>query len=509
MGIVISAKNLLSRATRQSATGNSSGLRKINLFSGAITKTEKGGLIQQIFNAGGKFISWIAGEALKFLSWSITGIWDWVVEKTIELSQFNWNASDQELQVNLQSVNEQLGSIWGGLTGSGIGWLAAMGLGFGVSLVVPVIGGPMLARSIAGKVAIEAGQDLTSRLFAAIFQTFNVGATNATVNTYINFRKWLKDPNNKLLDSLFPKETAAKIRKDWGKQGGPQWTIAKAIDDKVNSIKNPLLRGFVQGLTSESFESFIEGGYVVAYELENAYEQAKLARQTSRGGEKEIILVPDREVPEETIVLTGNKETTIQEVQTALTSHRLVYNRDVGMIAGEAYRDDAHAPVASLRQLKIVFKAKAKPPYRDAKGNRPRETYCTISDVDRGLTWGKVKFAAKHWTWGKCYAVGRFASRRKMVVYGATETEAERKLKELAVLSSSRLLTVRTGTEREVDARKRKKPVEMYPAYAILITLSPSPTGKVVTIDGKQYKREQVRVNLYPDEEPKDSPKLS
>jgi hypothetical protein len=505
MGLVIQAGQLVSRSTRKKIAGNS-GLRKLDL-KGAITEQKsESGIISFIFNAGKKLVGF-ASAVVRFFSWSITGVWEWLVERTIELSQFDWNTSDKELKQQLQASNEQLTRLYGGLAGSSLGWLAAMGLGFGVSLLVPVIGGTALAASISLAVGKEALEDLGGRLKATLFASINVAAYNATINSYIGFRRMLKDPNNPVLGWIFGSDRANKLKREWGREGGPSWTIGGAIEKKIESIPNKFLKAFVEGAVEEGVESFIEAGYIVAYELENAFESARLANQNQLGPEKIVRLEADKRI-DEPILLKGAQSLLEPAIQTTLAQARLIQNRDVGQIVGETV-EEAVSALPQTRQLLIVFKGKAKPRWMDAKGQKVKEVKYAVPDVDRNLTWERIKHAAKHFIWGEVRAVATLDNRRQMVVYGASRSEAKEKLKSLLELSTAKALTIRISDDDLVPIDRKKKATTVYPAYATLIVKKQNQSKLgTSTIEGKKYDTQRIRIDLWPDTEPPNLPHL-
>jgi hypothetical protein len=504
MALVIKAQELISRATRKRVTGGN--LRKLDL-KGAITQQKSsGGLVSFLFNAAEKLAGFIS-KAINFFQWSISGAVGWIINAATTLSQFNWNISDKELKTQLDSTNQQLASVWGGLTGSGIGWTVAIGLGFGVGLVVPVIGGSLLGASIATAVGREALGDLGQRLKNALVTSVNVAAVNATVNSYIGFRKMLKNPSNPVLGWIMGEERAKSFKKEWGREGGPDWSIAGQVEKKVESIPNKLTQEFVRSAISEGFEAFIEGGYVIAYELENAYQAAKLANQNQLGTDRAIRLEPDNRI-EEPIVLSGPQELIKPAVQTALVQSRLIHNRDVGQILAQPYLEAVRA-TPQLRRLTIRFYSKPKPPWREKSGVKCKQCDYTIPDVKPGLTWEQVKRAASKFTWGKHKAIAQLNNQRQMVVYGNTPAEAERKLKELLTLSTAEILRLIISEEEITPLKLKKEPREMYPAYASLLFRRQSTDAHGRTmLDGKTLDEKAITITLWPQQEPKNTKRL-
>jgi len=96
-----------------------------------------------------------------------------------------------------------------------------------------------------------------------------------------------------------------------------------------------------------------------------------------------------------------------------------------------------------------------------------------------------------------------------MACYGATAAEAERKLKELLELSTCELITLSVSEEKDRHPNLRKESREMYPAYAtLLIRRSTAELTGLNDLSGNTYRQETIRVDLWPESEPVNTPLL-
>lgn len=518
MSLDIPVGVLLSRKIRTNAAGGKTGktlldaITTIDVTPRKITSLTKlkgsddGGIIQKVWNTAAAFAGFIGG-LVKAVTFSATKIWGWVVSGINRLKAFNWNATDDELKALCDNQNVALAGLWGGVLGQGVGWVAGIGIGYGISFLCPVIGGAALARLIATKTGKEAIEEILPSLQNALTQTANALATQGLISVYTNYRRYLKNAPDAFLNTVFGADAANFIKNVWGKKGGPDMSFNHQMDEAIDNIQNKALQEFLEEFFDESWDSFCEAGFVVAHEIDNAYAQHKASQQQILGPERTIEIIPDREAREETLRLIEMPQSmAIQTVQTTLNQHRLLYNRDIGEVIG--------MPVASmgranfqLRQLVIQFLSRPEPPWVELTGKRCRRVTVQIPDLKTGVSWRDIKDAASSYTWGKFRATANMDNRRQMAVYGATAQEAETKLRRLALLSTSNILTLSITQEQDRPMKLKKEATVMYPAYATLINRHNSIDGNGRTsIDNRTYDEKTIRFALWCETEPRNLP---
>lgn len=443
-------------------------------------RKQQGGLLSFLFDNVSKFVGFIASQAWRFISFSATSIFSWVFNTVERLKSFNWNASDAELKKLIDASKNSLAAIWGSFIGQGFGWLSGIALGAGVSMVLPVIGGAALARYIATKTAIEAADELLPSLVGTIGATVNIAATNLSISAYINFRSLLKKAPRGLLEAVYGKDGADFIQKVWGKEGGPNMSFNQTVEDAVESISDKTIQIFVENLLEEAWDSFIEAGFVVANEIDNAYSQAKQATSGAFGTERSAELVLNNQsskVNQEVIRLQKlPQRQMIQTVQTAIANYKVMENRDVGLLMGMPLEEYAKAKEQSLRIVIDLF-SKKEPPYFGDTEKLVRVTV-TIPDAKRSmLDWALIKRAcggANGYSWGRFRAVAKLDNGRNMIVYGGTEEEAIRQLESFLALTEGDLLGMSVSEEkkkgkRSTNSKLQKNTTRVYPAYFTII----------------------------------------
>ncbi|MBD2090976.1 hypothetical protein H6F67_14060 [Microcoleus sp. FACHB-1515] len=414
------------------------------------------------------------------VSWLLSNAWSIIVESAHTIANFDWNQTDVSLQREILNNNVQIAGALGQTLGTGSVWLASVALATGATLKFPVLGG-----RVALALAEEGGEEIRGQVVNLLTATRGALARNAVLGTMLTLRRL----------RLFGLAPITQQREPW--------TIAGAIEERIESIDNELLRAFVENFVEGAADAIIEVGYVVSYAIDDYYSSARLANETLLGEERAVKLIPDRNNEEEFITLRGPQELLKQNVQTAITTHAWVHNRDLGQLVGQPAEDWVRAGM-QRRKLTIVFKSKQQPPWKAAPGQpRVKECTYTIPDADLGLTWQRIKTAASHYTWGPFLAYANLDNGRQMAVYGATEAEAERKLRELKTLTNAEILTLSVSQEKDRHPGLRKQPIEMYPAYAtLLIRRSTAEATGTNDLSGNNYAQELRRMELWPDSEP-------
>jgi hypothetical protein len=457
------------------------GERVIDIFTALSTEEvegdEEGGIIQTIWGIGKKLVGFVINAAKAIVGWLLRNGWEILIQLTYELVNFDWNQTDAAIRQQMQSNNERIAMSLGAFAGTGLVWVASIAIAGLATIKFPV-----LAGKIALDLAREGGEEIRGQLNSLLYSTRDAVASNIVLGGLLTLRQLR-------LFGLVPIT-----------QEKEPWTIAGEIEERIERIDNGMIRAFVRGFLESAVDAIIEVGYVVSYSIDDYYEAVKLANQSQLGEQRSVILQPDTRV-EENVIITGPQELVKQNIQTAITTHRLIYNRDVGAIVGQPAEDWVRGGI-QRRKLVIVFKSRKEPPWR-VTGESTKEISYTIPEPKTGLSWQELKTAAKHWTWGRFRATANLENGRQMAVYGATKEEAEEKLRELKTLTSLEILTLSVSEERDRHPNLRKSPTRMYPAYAtLLIRRSTAQNSGVTDLSGRNYREENFRIELWPDSQP-------
>jgi hypothetical protein len=508
-GIAIKAGNLLSRAKRKEVTGGNL-KRRISTalrFSDAGQENSGGNILQRwLFNPARRLVGWILNKVWNIVrNINITQIFQWIVNGGMALARFDWNASDAEIRQMQRNNNLTMAAVWGSFVGQGFGWLTGIAVGAGIAYLVPVIGGATLAKTMASKVGTEALDELYYGLLGAVGQTARSLSTNVALTAYMQIRRLLKRAPFGSLIAVFGEENAQFIRDQWGNEGGPNLSFANQVEERIERIGSDYLRTFIEAGFDEFWDGFMEAGFIVAQELDDAYAQARMAQQVHGDGEQRgLYLTPDKEAPDERIYLEGPEKPLRQQVISTLATHRMVYNRDMGQIVGMPARDWYKAN-PHRRKATIVFRSSPRPPWRGDDGERAQEATYSIPDLKIGVTWADLKAFVKPFTWGEWRATAKLKNGRQMAVYGATAQEAENTLERLLRLSTTEIVALNTSQEKRRNIKLKKRPIRMYPCYATLLVRTPSVdlTGRT-DLSGTTWDERKERVLLWRDHPPSD-----
>lgn len=481
MGLTVRAVNLASRTVRRQVTSSSSGLRSLSTLNRFLSEPEQadsgGGLIgfvgrlfSRTIRLGGRGAGWILRNLLGFASFSFSSLWSWLVNSGQRIVNFDWNASDAQLRQQATGGYLASAAIWGSVVGSGLGWTAGIGLGYGVSMLCPVIGGAALARYISGQVAQEGLEEVGQNLRAALGQTMRAMTNQASISLYVNSRKFLKRNRDNLASLLARLGYAGQAQdlKDaidnWGSDNGPRITISEQFEEQIERLPLPI-QIFAEEAVDEFFDSFIEAGYIIAQELDTALTAARAA--TPENPERGLLLYPDRDNPNDKIVLSGPQDQIIAQAQSAIQTHRALEGRDVGAIAAVPAYEFA-TPATSRYTLTLHFNEFEMPPFT-RNGRRGRSAKLKVPDSRLGISFNQLKIAFRPFTWGGIRATTKLDNGRQLAVYGASESECNDVMRSLLSFTSrEQTRTVYTDVNSGVSPNQRKDPTRMYPQKATM-----------------------------------------
>lgn len=517
MSLKITKASLASRAIRKKIGNN--GIRKIPTAHPLAPK-DGGNIFIKLWNAATGLLGTLFKAVGAIGNIAVTAF-TWLRNGYEALVNFDWNASDSTIKKGIAGRYTALSSIWGGFAGKALGLVVTIGIGYGLGIVCPVIGGGILARAIAGNLIQEKTPELLASFQNALKFTAQTVAVDLGLRAYMGVRDLIKRAPLGVLQAFFGKN-AAFIKNQWGNEGGATYTLRKWGEDRVESVSNANLRAFFSAAADEFEDELWENGYIIANSLDEAIQNHRNAIKKEKGKRRIVRIVPDKrtikkkgktvEANPEAIVLVGSEEELKHQLPLALTQARIVQNKDVGQIVGQPIDDYLQSAKPRLRSLHLVFKSKEKPPWvvKDPSKTPLKVVELTVPDPKKGLDWAKIKLAAKKYTWGKFRATAHLDNGRQMVVYGSSAKEAETQLKLLLTLSTAQIVSLNITEEREKkNVELNKKPTLVYPAYATLTTrvATSDPKANKNLLTGK-YNEDRVRIDLWTDTEPPNSPKL-
>jgi hypothetical protein len=511
MPIELTPSQLFSRATRTLVAENGKRLISLDLSFSEIDDGNEG-VIGKIIQAGQQLSGFLLGATFNLAKWGLSrinfqAIFSWLVTSTAKLAVFDWNASDTELNAIISAQNLQLYSIWGGAFGQTIGWITGVGLGYGIGLAFPVIGGSALARTIASATSLEAIEEIMSAIRLAITQTVEVKANNAALRTYMGFRSAIKRIPSKYFRLLWGADNQVEtaIKDYWGAEKGSQWSFASQIEKSIENIASKKWEMFVEEAVDEFFDSFIEAGFIIANELDTAYAQYKMQNDRAvNTTARAVTITPDYVEPQHSYYISGTETEVKDKVINAITQSRVIGTREIGEFVGMPVDDYLRAR-PHQRKATVIFKTIEGRAWYGVDGKKARQVTYTIPDLRTNLDWERIKRQCRAYEWGEWRATANLTNGRQMAVYGATGAIAEDKLRELLELSTAEMLTLAVSQEKDRDIRRKKHPMRVYPyKLKLLIRKFDKDGSSYIDMEGNAYDEYNYAIPLWTDNEPRE-----
>lgn len=515
---LITTASLASRSIRRAVIAGKSGKDMLTQTTGGKVRTigsmfaleslkNDNKFIGFFWNQAKRFSGFIFAGAAKFLTWTFSGIFNYLFSTATKIFTFNWNLTDKELNDKLKANQQSLAGTWGAFAGQSLGWIAGLAVGAGVSLAVPVIGGGALARLVASAVGREAIEEIGQGLALAIQRTVALGVDNISLSSYGALRRLIKSQDKGVLAKFIGDEAAAWVKDKWGLEGGIDYSMQAIGDRKIEEIKNPYLKAFIENLLDESWDSFVEAGFITAQTMDDSLAAARASREELIGNEKSFVIQLDRDNPAEYVSMTNvASKLAIPQVQGIVATHRIMKGKDVGIIAAQTLEESVKLG-PQLRKLTIMFNSHDKPPFSRKKVAGTRAEIA-IPDVKASVQWADVKAVAKPYTRGNQRVECTLDNGRSMSGYFVSESEGMEVLRALNTLSTAAIDETSWRTSTGSIAATTRKPTEKM--FAVKVSLihprrnlgkNSGPIGKAVSLP--LWQKDEPQEKLQPVIKPK------
>ncbi|WP_138500955.1 hypothetical protein [Nostoc sp. PA-18-2419] len=337
MAITFNLEKLTSRVVRSKVgTRIIRGMEEYKTSNGS---TGNGALdfVGFVFNASWSLTGFLLGNIGGYFKFSWTTFWSWFVATKQFLWNFNWNATDEQLDASIKSRWTALAGQLGGTIGNALGYIAC---GIVPAAAIMVFNEPLGAYTLA-RVTEEALEEFLENFGALLKSTLLLGTQIFITETFKSVRKLIKS-NSKLVKKYFGSK-AEKAVQAWGEKNSKPWSFANANEEYLDKTfgEEGAGREFAEELQEEADEACVEAGYVVANSVDTWLSQDMLTqRHTPPMGENKYVeIVPNREVPDERIVLGGREELLKPVIIQTLATHEQFNGRDMGIIYGSIPAD--------------------------------------------------------------------------------------------------------------------------------------------------------------------------
>lgn len=198
--------------------------------------------------------------ATRFLAGITTGaIMRWCAGRALQLINFNWNESDQQLDAKVKAAERNLWSIAGGTLGTLAG-----------TALCGVVPGAAIVRINPSKLAAikEVDEELYEEMLPAIrnlvMATLRVGTTKTFTSIYKNSRRMLKSNSGLFRKIPFIGETLAGWLDAWGAPDSKPWSINLGVQAVIKTIKDENIQEFFEELWEEFLESCTESVFILS-----------------------------------------------------------------------------------------------------------------------------------------------------------------------------------------------------------------------------------------------------
>ncbi len=466
-----------------------SGLAKSSGSGGNGLVSGLGQVLGAIWGGFEGFLFLVGRGLLSGLNFTFTGAFSWLVSTTTFLANFDWNASDTEIDAGLRSRYLAWASSLGSAIGGTLGWFAC-----GILPNASIFAfNPAMGAYVLTHFGEEAQEELASYLVQIIKQSLNVATATAFAQTYKTTRSIIKATPG--IKKLFP-----NIDK-WGAKDGAVFTISKSIEDKIEKIPNPFIRGLVDAAYEEFFDACIDAGFTLTSAMDSF---VAMQRATNKDVANEIIEIkPDREA-DETLYLAGSQTNLKSVIPQVLAQHQMIRDRDLGDVFQLPPQEYINGRTRQTFTLHLSWHSRKSPPYGTANSKGTQRASCTIHNLKRSsIDWTKIKRIAgpQGHQFGKFAAIASYENGKRSVIYSNTSQGAVSLMKELLTLSDSEIGNINVTEltnegKRKITDSQQKGNLFVYPQKACI----------TYSVDRADRAREirSIKFELWPDIEPPD-----
>lgn len=488
-------------------------------FGGTIKKLSVNGSngilggIGRTVTEGGNFL-WDA--LLKVGNWlfragqfGFTTLAQWLMGGYRYIWNFNWNTTDEQIDQEIQSLQIQIASIAGGLVGQGLGY-AVCG---GVAGAAIAVFNPALAKTLLLEVGQEALEELSGNLYALVQATTRASVLAGWLRLFQAGRPFFNLYSNAvgtILDTIVPGSQGWQDYRDQRLANNQHISFADFVEEKVESLDNPVSSAFWEELFDEFGDGCEEAIMVIANGLDNFRAQQKIAQQ-AMGPEKIVTVTPNRKLESEIVFMGGPMKALKPAITQTMANYQLLENRDIGQFVGSSMGEFVRGNPMKLR-INLMLFPYSEPPFWRNNQIRPTEVILTIPDMDRTkLDWPTIKAACggpNGYMWGRFIATARLDNGRSLKCFAATEEEAETQIDRLLNLTEANLVSLTISDPQNKGANQtipnqRRTPRRVYPGYVYIINRQEFLQSELVQQPVKgNFRDKSMRLPLWTDTKP-------
>lgn len=294
MAITLALSTLSSRTTRLVSTANA-GVRRFAIRATTSNSSSSNNPLVDFYDGLNRFGNSLMQNVLNVFkavfSFSWTKLWGMCVRTYFFLFNFNWNSTDTQLNAKIQQAEIALAASKGRLAGQT--------LGFAVCGVIPTatiaVFNEPLALYILKELGEEAGEEIAGALASLIQLQAEQLVRIGFINLFKNYRNILRPAALGIAQVLVSAGILSQDQVDKAnKSRNEPWSFAKALDETIDDIKDPLQKSYAEEFYDEFGEACIEAGYIVARGADSFFAEQRMAHEEYFGSEHVIEIEPIR-----------------------------------------------------------------------------------------------------------------------------------------------------------------------------------------------------------------------
>ena len=377
-----------------------------------------------------RYVGAAFGEIVNFFGLDFDQLWDMLVEGYFAIKTFDWNATDAELQKQIEANNNALLTSAADKIGEQLGfgivrianffaWKSAQAA---KGIKVPVL---------SAKVGLALAEEQNDEAANAVRQFLGQATTAMISNGFINSVLFLRRNELFGFDSITDENL-------------PNGSIAEQIDEKIEKLPEQWRRP-AEALIDGIEDGIVSAGYVVAMTIDD--HVAAMQYAASDPGPTRTIEVTTKDG--ETFEMTGGQGHLMEGLPIVAAQAGMLDGKDVGTFFGDIPIDVK--PLPSGQFLRIRFRPDS---FKDSKKGRNTRRYSNllIPNAKKGIT--RKELEALNYNHGphrvSCYS----SSGRQITVFASSKTEGQTLIR--AAIKFSRD-TLREETWKHYPQQRRGK----------------------------------------------------
>lgn len=280
MPYLITEALLRSRRIRFTNSGDPQGIRRINLTGETTTPTSSG--LDWLKNKLSRFAGFVFGIITRAFPFSISNIFQMLVQAYYAIKTFDWNQADAALEAQIKANNKQIVDGLAPILGTYLGFGVVRLANFAIGKTIGKLGKSSQAAANGIKIPV-----LSARIGLELAQEGREEVRGAVMNYLLNVQRLIQ--RNMIASFILTARNNRWLGMEPITSPLPNGSFAQKIEDKIEKLPDQW-QNFVEELIESFEDAIIDAGYVVAFEIDDYYRAIKEANKKS-GTERQTTLI--------------------------------------------------------------------------------------------------------------------------------------------------------------------------------------------------------------------------